>query len=811
MLVSYNWLKELIDFDFSITELADILTMLGLEIDAIENYGEKYKGFFTAKVIEKEKHPNADKLSVCKVRINEELRTVVCGAQNVEAGQKVILGLPGAIVPVNGLKLETKAVRNVVSEGMICSEFELGVSDEKSGIWVLPESVNEGISLADYLGMNDIIFEIGITPNRSDCLSHIGIAREISAYLSYNSGKDSKIKYPEININESVSKSQDPVRIEVIDITNCPRYTARVIRNVRIGESPAWLKNRLTMLGQRSINNVVDITNYVLLECGHPLHAFDLDLLKGNKIIVKTAAVGEKFTTLDKAERQLDGEILMICDGERSVAIGGVMGGLNSEINENTKNVLLESAYFNPSSIRRTSKKLAIQSESSYRFERGVDIDNIIYASNRATQLISEICGGQPEGEVIDIYPVKKAKPIINLRYQRARDIIGLDLSSQTIISIIKSLGFEIISEEENQITVEIPNYRVDISLEIDLIEEIARLYNYDNLTPDFTSNIDFSGKGVPEKLQVNPYRDRIKNFLTYSGFNEMVTQNIVDPESAEITGETPFKISNPLGEQLSMMRTSLIPSFLKTIGRNNALGTYNIRFFEIGKSFHRTDNMNEFIQNVAEIEELLIAMSGEVTPTRWDEKPRLIDFFDIKGLFTDLKNFFGLNQLELTTRQEKSKLFNANHLEIIMNGKGIGEIGEISKAIQLKYDIRYPVFLLRFNLTELRKAEVTENKYQKVSPYPPVLRDLAFIVEENLPAIKLYDEIVKTGGILLKSVEIFDLYKGHNIAEGMKSIAFSMVFNSEDHTLEENEVTAVIEDIIGKVEKKFGAKLRSF
>lgn len=811
MLVSYNWLKELIDFDFSITELAEILTMLGLEIDAIENYGEKYQGFYTAQVLEKEKHPNADKLSVCKVKINDDVRTIVCGAQNVKAGQKVILGLPGAVVPANGLRLETRPVRNIVSEGMICSEYELGVSDEKSGIWVLPENVTEGISLADYLGMNDIIFEIGITPNRSDCLSHIGIAREISAYISYNLGKESKIKYPEVNLKESFSKTNEPFSIEILDSKNCPRYTARVIRNVSIGESPKWLKNRLTMLGQRPINNVVDITNYVLLECGQPLHAFDLDLLKGNKIVVKTADEGEKFTTLDKIEKELDSEILMICDEARSVAIGGVMGGLNSEINENTKNVLIESAYFNPSSIRRTSKKLSIQSESSYRFERGVDIDNIIYASNRATQLISEICGGSPETDLIDIYPVKKTKPIIKLRYQRARDIIGLDISNQTIRNIINSLKFGIISEDENEIKVEIPNYRVDISLEIDLIEEIARLYNYDNLTPDFTSNIDFSGKGVTEKLQVNPFRAGIKNFLTYSGFNEIITQNIVDPESAEITEETPLKISNPLGEQLSMMRTSLIPSFLKTIGRNNALGTFNIRFFEVGKTFHRTESADEFISNVSEIEELIIAMSGEATPTRWDEKPRMIDFYDIKGLFTDLTNFFGLNQMALKQTEEKVKFFNANHLKILKEGKAIGEIGEISKDFQQRYDIKHPVFILRINLTELRKIELAEKKYLKVSPYPPVLRDLAFIVEENLPATELYEEILKTGGKLLKNVEIFDLYQGKNIADGKKSIAFSMIFNSEDHTLEENEVTVVLEDIIRKVEKKFGAKLRSF
>ncbi len=810
MLVSYNWLKELINFDFNVSELSDILTMLGLEIDSVENYAEKYKGFFTAKVLEKEKHPNADKLSVCKVKINEDVRTVVCGASNVAAGQTVILGLPGAIVPVNGLKLETRPVRNIVSEGMICSEYELGLGDDKSGIWILPEDVKDGISLADYLGLNDIVFEVGITPNRADCLSHIGIAREIAAYISYNYRKEVPIKYPNINFKEAGTKSENSVSVEIIGVDNCQRYTARVIRNVKVGESPQWLKNRLKMLGQRPINNVVDITNYVLLECGQPLHAFDLDLLKENRIIVKPAQTNEKFITLDNIERKLDDSVLMICDGERPVAIGGVMGGLNSEINEGTINVLIESAYFNPSSIRKTSKKLSIQSESSYRFERGVDIDNIVYASNRATQLISEICGGEPENGLIDVYPVKKAKPIINLRFQRARDIIGLDLSNQTIVSLLKSLNFRIVSLQENQIQVEIPNYRVDISLEIDLIEEIARLYNYDNLSPDFTSDIDFSGKGVSERLRVNPFRDKIKNFMTYSGFSEIITQNIVDPESAEISGENPFKISNPLGEQLSMMRTSLIPSFLKTIGRNNALGNLNIRVFEIGKTFHQTDSANEFIPNVSEVEELMIAISGEVTPTRWDEKPRLVDFFDIKGIFEDIKNFFDLSHLSLKNSNRSLLVFNANHLDICLNGHPIGEIGEISKEFQQKFDIRNPIFILRLDLTELRNIELKEKKYQKVSPYPPVLRDLAFLVEENLPSNLLYDEIIKEGGKLLKSLEIFDLYKGKNIPEGTKSIAFSMVFNSEDHTLEEKEVSAVIESIIGKVEKKFNAKLRA-
>lgn len=811
MLVSYKWLKELVDFDYGIFELSDILTMLGLEIDAIENYAEKFNGFFTAKVIEKEKHPNADKLSVCKVKLNDEVRTVVCGAANVQAGQSVILGLPGAIVPVNGLMLETRPVRNIVSEGMICSEYELGISDEKSGIWVLPESVNDGISLADYLGMNDIVFEVGITPNRSDCLSHFGIAREIAAYMSYNEGKVETIQYPQFNSGLTSANTNHSVTIEILDTLNCPRYTARVIKGVNVGESPTWLKNRLKMLGLRPINNVVDITNYVLLECGQPLHAFDLDLLKGQKIIVKPADENEKFITLDNIERQLDSDVLMICDAERSVAIGGVMGGLNSEINTDTRNVLIESAYFNPSSIRRTARKLAIQSESSYRFERGVDIDNVVYASTRATQLISEICGGVPENEIIDIYPVKKSKPEINLRFQRAKDILGFDISEEKIISILKSLNFNIISYDEKQVQVEIPNYRVDISLEIDLIEEIARLYNYNNIMPDFTSSIDFSGTGVPDELKVNPLRENLKRYLTYSGFNEIITQNIVDPDSAKVIGEYAFKISNPLGEQLSIMRTSMIPSVLKTIGRNNALGTYNIRVFEIGKTFHKEKTDNNFLPDVFEKEELVVAISGEKSPNRWDEKPRFVDFFDLKGVFEDFVSFFGLNQLLLISSNERVELFNANHLDIIYNNRIIGEIGEIKKEYQEKYDIRHIVYILRIDLTELRKIEIAEKKYQKVSPFPPVLRDLAFIVDDSLSASLVYDEILSAGGELLKSVEIFDLYKGKNISEGKKSLAFSLKFSAFDHTLEEKEITAVIDKIVNTIENKFNAKLRTF
>ena len=467
MYASLNWLKELVDFSMSTEELDQTLTMLGIEVEGIVDYRKKFENFYTAKVLTKEKHPDADKLSLCTVDCAGETYNVVCGAPNVEAGQNIAFGKLGAVVPSAGFKLVKRKIRGIESEGMICSQVELETGEDKSGIWVLPDDAPNGIPLVEYLNLDDIVFDISLTPDRADCLSHIGIARDLAAYLG------TEVKMPKFELKEDGPDIEDSLSIEIKNTEKCPRYAARIVRGAKIHESEEWLKNRLIKLGLRPINAVVDATNFVLMEMGQPLHAFDLDTVEGNKIVVQTAEEGEKFTTLDSLERKLDSNMLMICDAKKPVAIGGVMGGENSEISNSTTNILIESAYFNPSSIRKTSKKLAIQSEASYRFERGVDIDNIINAMDRAAELIARLTGGTVDKGFIDNYPLKHENIKCTLRFNQARRLIGVDIPNEDMCNMLNQLKFKTINKDEDSVTVEIPSWRVDCQYEVDLIEEI--------------------------------------------------------------------------------------------------------------------------------------------------------------------------------------------------------------------------------------------------------------------------------------------------------------------------------------------------
>ncbi len=804
MLVSHKWLKEFIDFDYTPQELDDILTMLGIEVEGIVDYKEKYNNFYIGEVLESEKHPNADKLSVCRVDSGDSVKTVVCGAPNVAAGQKIVFAAIGAKIPGAGFTIEKRAVRKIKSEGMICSQAELELGDDESGIWVLPDDAQVGKPLAEYQGLDDIIYEIGITPNRADCLSHIGIAREIAAYVR------KQISKPDDNISEQNSKASDSIHIEIEDKEKCPRYTARIIRNVKVQESPMWLKRRLILCGMRPVNAVVDVTNYILLESGQPLHAFDLAKIKGNKIICKTAAAGEKFITLDGKEQKLDSDMLMICDAEQSLAVGGVMGGQNSEISDDTTDVLLESAYFNPTSIRKTSKKLGLQTESSYRFERGVDFENIVYASNRAAKLIAELTGGTVEQDIIDVQPEPLEKKIVSLRYKKAVDIIGADISSEQIKDILSALDFKTISEDKDSITVEVPTYRVDISIEIDLIEEVARMFNYDNIAPDFTVTIDSSGTETAKALQTPELRRPIREYLVAKGFHESLTQNQTDPKSAAIFTDKPVVIANPLGEELSIMRPSLFPAMLRTIERNHRLGNFDLRMFEIGKSFHRVDDKEEtFVRGIVEQENLLIAISGNAAPQHWSEKAREVDFYDMMGSAEDLLSAMKIKRFKFNPIIEEHPVFSFNAVEIISVKQTIGYAGEVSAKILKQFDIEHKVFAIEINLNKLFAAERKHWRYEKVSPYPKVTRDLAFIVEEQFSAEEIRLEIQKSAGKLAKSVEIFDVFKGKNIAAGNKSIAFTISYSAPDRTLTDKEVDESVNNIIKQIEKKFAATLR--
>ncbi len=806
MLLSYNWLKELVDFDLTPSKLDEALTILGIEVEGITDYRKKYENFYTAKVLKKEKHPDADKLSVCRVKYGENEQTVVCGAPNVDEGQVVVLGVKNAVVPAGNFKIEYRKIRGVKSEGMICSQAELELGEDHSGIWVLPEDAPAGVPLAEYLNLDDIIFDISITPNRSDWLSHLGVAREISAYTG---NPVQKINY---TLEETGQPVENSAQVVIEDPEKCPRYTARVIRNVKIGESPMWLKERLTSLGMRPRNAAVDVTNYVMMESGQPLHAFDLNMISGKKIVVKTASNGDKFTTLDDKERTLEDYMLMICDAEKPVAIGGVMGGQNSEISDNTTDILLESAFFKPQSVRKTAKKLGLSTESSYRFERGVDIDNVPAALDRAAWLIAELTGGALDKGRIDIYPGKTDIKPLKLRYSRANKVLGINIGPERIKEMLTRLNFAAVSEDEESITVKAPSYRVDMELEIDIIEEIARLYGYDKLEPQYTTTINFSGKGVSKELSSPGMRNKIRNFFTVQGFNEILTQNITNPETSAIFTDRPIRIANPLGEELSVMRPSMVPGMLRVIERNIRVGNRDLALFEIGRYFVRTDDSDgTFIKGIRENEGLTVAITGRYIPKQWDTQDIPDDFYHIKGLWENFTQFFKFDSLRLEELKDDNKIFSKNTL-VIKNGEDIiGYLGEVSGSMLKKFDIEEKVYLIQIDLFKLYGIDSTVPHYSEVAPFPGVERDLAFILDEKLPAGDVKEEIIRNGGRLLKNVQVFDVYAGKNIDIGKKSVAYNLQFAAPDRTLRDEEVDSAVKTVIKAVEKKFNASHRSF
>lgn len=804
MLISKNWLKEFIDFEMKPSEFEPAITMLGLEVESYIDYSKKFDKFIVAEVLEKVKHPNADKLSVCQVNTGKETLQVVCGAPNVEAGQKVILGLSGAVVPNGGFMLEKRVIRKIESNGMICSVTELELGEDHSGIWVLPSDSKVGMHVADFLNMNDTVYEIGITPNRADCLSHLGVAREISALLN------KAYKKVENSYKTSSEKIEDIVEISIEDEDKCHRYCGMVIKNAEIKESPDWLKNKLNMLGFRPINNVVDITNLVLLEVGQPLHAFDLDKLAGKKIIVKSANEGEKFTTLDSKERILDNSMLMICDGDKSVAIGGVMGGENSEITTSTKDILLESAFFKPSSVRRTAKKLNIRSEASYRFERGIDIGNTKWAIERAATLMAELTGGEIAEGIIDIYPAKSEHLKIVLRESKVKSIIGVDINLDMITELLTRLQFRVYDRDDKEIFVEVPTHRVDIFEEIDLIEEVARLYNYDNIEPDYHSSTDISTDRIPENLSIPPMRRQLRNFLSNSGFMEIITQNMIDLNTSNLFTENPVKIANPLGEELSIMRSSLVPSIIKTIERNIRNGNEDIQLFEIGKSFSKIDSPDNFIKGINERENLIIAISGNNYPKQWGYKSKEVDFYDIKGISEELFEMLAIDGMKFIQSNENPFYYSPNCLEINVNGQTLGYCGEIAKTFSKRFDLEKNVYILEINLSKLYQFTQKPAKYSPVSSFPKSTRDLAFVVNADIQVNDILNLVRENGTELLKDLILFDIYQGKGIDPDKKSVAFSMIFSSNDRTLTDDEIEKIINNLIKLIETKFSAKLRA-
>ncbi len=798
MKISLNWLNDYIDLkDISVDEIIEKLTLAGLEVEEVINLSKKFENIVVGFIKEKRKHPNADKLSVCTVTDGINNYNVVCGAPNVEAGQKVAFAKVGAIIPSEGVKLEKVKIRGELSEGMICSEKELGVGDNHEGIMILSPELKEGISLADALELNDIIFDVAITPNRADALSHLGIARDLSAIF------DKPIKLPDIKLVESDFKTEDVASIEIVDTINCPRYVGKVVSNVHIKESPEWLKRRLRLIGLRPINNVVDVTNYVLYEIGQPLHAFDLDRLVDKKIIVRSASEGEKFITLDSKERILTSKDLMICDAEKPVAIAGIMGGENSEVTLSTKNILIESAFFNPSSIRRTAKRLGLQTDASYRFERGTDYNITLWAARRAAQLIYDTAGGEIAKSEIDIYPNPFKRKFVDLRYDRIKKILGYEVQKEKVRKIFINLGFEIKNDEGNKITLSVSSFRHDIEREIDLIEEIARIYGYDKIP-----EINKVYVTLEEKVDQTSFNDNVRDLLTALGFYEIITNSLLREDVANRFGKS-ISVLNPQNIEMSHLRTSLIPGMLQAILNNLKVNERNLKLFEIGKVFERKHN--EEIKNFDDFyekENLIIALTGNAVEKEWFDKERQFDIYDLKGYIHAF-----IIKLLSNSSIKFEKISNTNNFDLGIklkhNDLVIGEGGIIKNELLEFFDINQNVLVFVFDLDIIKTISISKKEFRELLRYPKVYRDFAFILDDTIEAERVIEIIKNSSSKLLHHIKLFDIFQSESLGKGKKSLAFQLEYYDENRTLTEEEVDKDFWSAIKAVEKKLNAKLR--
>lgn len=796
MKVSYNWLKDFIDVDIPPEELADLLTNAGFEVEELQKVSSTIKGVIVARIVTVEQHPNADRLSLCRVNDGESERLIVCGAKNMKTGDKVALALPGSFI-AGERKIEKAKIRGIVSEGMLCSEEELGLGVKSEGIMILPDDAPVGMDINKYLGLDDYIFEINITPNRPDCMSIIGIAREISALTGL------PLRYPSTEVHESNGRIEDYTKITIEDIDLCPRYAARIIRNVKVDSSPFWLRSRIEKCGMRSINNVVDITNYVLLEMGHPLHAFDYDLLEGREIIVRRAKSGENIVTLDGVSRELDTDMLMICDRTKPVAIAGIMGGSNTEVSFDTKNILLESAYFNPVSIRKTSKRLGLRTEASQRFERGADPVNVINAINRASQLISEICGGEVLNGIFDVYPVKIKSPEVNLRINRACMLLGLDISEEDIKNILRRLGMEVREETKGVLKVIPPSYRRDIEIEEDLVEEIARIYGYQKIPVSLPSaRIKAGSVSVKESVE-----SLIRNTLLAAGYFEVINYSFLYPEIFDdllIGPDSNYRkfvpLRNPLSRKQSIMRTTLIPGLIESMKANINRGNRDIRIFEIGKVFF----YNGDIREEGRIGGLTCGSRHEPI---WNLKHVDIDFYDIKGVVEAIVDTLGIDNCSFSPAHEpflhpgKSALLKINSMDA-------GYLGALHPDVEERLEVQN-VFVFELNLELLIKYFNWERKFTELPKYPSIYRDISLIVDDSLFTEDILKTIEKRKHPWVENIKIFDLYKGGQIPEGKKSIAFRITYRSSEKTLSDEEVDLLHNEIIKEIVEKFGARIR--
>lgn len=807
MTISYKWLSEYLPETVEPERLSRILTSIGLEVESMSKYQEVkggLEGLVIGEVISTEKHPNADKLTLTKVDTGKgELLNIVCGAPNVAAGQKVVVAPVGAtIYPAAGepLTMSQRKIRGSESQGMICAEDEIGLGTSHDGILVLPEDVKTGMAAADYFQpYDDIIYEIGLTPNRMDAMSHWGVARDVCAYLSHHENKDLKPKLPLSNGFKTDNESL-PVQVVVQNEKGCPRYSGVSIGNVTIKESPKWLQQKLKAIGLRPINNIVDITNFIQHETGQPLHAFDADQLNGQKVVVGNLPEGTPFTTLDEKERKLSADDLMICDAKEGICIAGVFGGMHSGVSDKTKNIFLESACFDGVQVRKTSFRHGLRTDAATRFEKGTDISATVNILKRAALLIKEIAGGEIASAVVDIYPNPKPKGEVAVKWHFIKKLSGKNYHPDAIKDILTSLGFEIIKEGIDELRVAVPYHKPDISLPADLVEEIVRIDGLDNI--DIPESINIT-PAVEENYSKEVYREKTANYLAGLGFNEMMTNSITN--AAYFTEEelsSMVKMTNSLSAELNILRNSLFETSLEVVAHNLNHRNTSLRLFEFGKAYS-TSGPGKY----NETEKLCLVITGNKSNDNWKQKSVAADFYTLKGAVDSVLKLLGIAPDAVET-VAVPKL--ENHIVYKSNNKILAGAGEVKKTILDKFGIKQPVFFAGLNWDLLAEMASTQaNAVKEIAKYPAVERDLALVVTKDLPWEAVQQTVEKVKLNKLKDIRLFDIFESEKLGAGKKSVAVNFTFLDEEKTLTDKEIDGWMSKIMTTLEKELNAEIR--
>jgi phenylalanyl-tRNA synthetase beta chain len=796
MTISYKWLSEYLPVPVEPERLARILTSIGLEVESFEKFEEVkggLKGLVIGEVLSTEKHPNADKLTLTKVSVgNGEPLQIVCGAPNVEAGQKVIVAKVGTtIYPINNepLTMKVAKIRNVESYGMICAEDEVGLGTSHAGIMVLKEDAKVGLDAAEYFQpYEDWIYELGITPNRMDAMSHWGVAKDVCAYLNHHDKKDLKPKLPTSN-GFKVENRSLPVSVSVENEKACQRYSGVSITGVTIKESPVWLQKKLKSIGLRPINNIVDITNFIQHETGQPLHAFDADEIKGKKIVVKNLPEGTKFVTLDEKERKLSKEDLMICDAEEGICIAGVFGGLHSGVTDKTKNIFLESAWFNPIDIRKTSFRHGLRTDAATRFEKNIDISNTVTVLKRATLMIKELGGGQIASDIVDVYPDPPNKTQVSLKYHYLKKLSGKNYHPDTVKNILNNLGFEILKDGIDEIRVAVPFSKPDISLPADIVEEILRIDGLDNIEIPTAITITPS---VEENYMRHTLKEKVANYFVGLGFHEMMTNSITN--AAYFTEEE--------SAELNILRPSLLETSLEVVARNLNHKNSNLKLFEFGKGYF-TSGPGKY----QEIEQVCIVLSGNTIEQSWKQKGNVTDFYYIKGVLNSVLKLLGVNVDSIDALAVPK--FD-DHVIYKVTEEVIAGCGEVTQKVLAQFNIKQPVFFALLNWDAVMKLALMQTlSIKELSRFPSVMRDISMVVPKALA----YEDVEKSVNKLkldkLQEVKLFDIFESEKLGADKKSIAVSFTFLDQEKTLTDKEIDGWMSKIMATLEKELNAEIR--